>query len=66
MYSEGVAFGETIDIRSIYQLDSEYRMIWTHEAWRKDGKKPAVSCELHLVCLDRNKKLIQIPPVLLK
>jgi acyl-CoA thioester hydrolase len=66
MYSEGVEFGETIDIRSTYKLDSEYRMIWTHEAWRKDGKKPAVSCDLQLVCLDKNKKLIQIPPILSK
>ncbi|MFH2063993.1 MAG: thioesterase family protein [Pseudomonadota bacterium] len=64
MYSEGVEFGETIDIRSTCTLDSEYRMIWTHEAWRKGGKKPAVSCTLHLVCLDKNKKLIQIPPIL--
>jgi acyl-CoA thioester hydrolase len=66
VYSEGVEFGETIDIRSTYKLDSDYRMIWIHEAWRKGGKKPAVSCELHLVCLDKNKKLIPIPPILNK
>jgi YbgC/YbaW family acyl-CoA thioester hydrolase len=66
VYSEGVEFGETIDIRSTYKLDSDYRMIWSHAAWRKGGKKPAVSCELHLVCLDKNKKLIAIPPILTK
>ena len=60
-YSEGVEFGELIDIRTTYNFDSEYRMIWHHEAWRKGGKKSAVSCELHLVCLDRNKKLRPIP-----
>ncbi len=66
VYSEGVEFGETIDIRSTYKLDSDYRMIWSHSAWRKGGKKPAVSCELHLVCLDKNKKLVPIPPILTK
>ncbi len=60
-YSEGVEFGELIDIRTTYKFDSEYRMIWHHEAWRNGGKKFAVSCELHLVCLDRNKKLRPIP-----
>jgi len=60
-YSEGVEFGELIDIRTTYEFDSEYRMIWHHEAWRKGGEKFAVSCELHLVCLDRNKKLRPIP-----
>jgi len=60
-YSEGVEFGELIDIRTTYNFDSEYRMIWHHEVWRKGGKKSAVSCELHLVCLDRNKKLRPIP-----
>jgi len=62
-YSEGVEFGELIDIRTTYEFDSEYRMVWHHEAWRKGGKKFAVSCELHLVCLDRNKKLRPIPPL---
>ena len=63
MYSEGVTFGEVLDIRSTYKLDSEYRMIWNHEAWRNGGRKPAVSCTLHLVCLDKAKKLMPIPPI---
>ena len=62
-YLEGVTFGEVLDIRSTYKLDSEYRMIWTHEAWRTGGQKPAVSCTLHLVCLDKTKKLMPIPPI---
>ncbi len=60
-YSEGVEFGDIIDIRTTYEIDSEYRIIWHHEAWRPNGSKPAVTCELHLVCLDRHKQLRQIP-----
>jgi acyl-CoA thioester hydrolase len=60
-YSEGVEFGETIDIQTTYRIDGQYRIIWRHEAWREGGKKAAVSCDLHLVCVDADKKLIPIP-----
>ncbi len=61
IYSEGAEFGDILDIRSTYRLDGKYRMIWNHEAWRPNGKKAAVSCELELVCVDRDKKLVPIP-----
>ena len=60
-YSEGAEFGDILDIRSSYAIDGKYRIIWRHEAWKQNGKKPAVSCELHLVCMDREKKLVPIP-----
>ncbi len=60
-YSDGVTFGEVLDIRTTFKIDSEYRIIWHHEAWRPDAKKAAVKCELHLVCLDENKQLRSIP-----
>ncbi len=61
IYSEGAEFGDILDIRSTYEIDGKYRIIWHHEAWRPEGKKPAVTCELHLVCMDRDKKLVPIP-----
>ncbi len=61
-YSEGIEFGEIIDIRSTYRFDGQYRIIWRHEAWRQGGRKAAVTCDLHLVCVDADKKLIPIPP----
>lgn len=60
-YFEGVPFGDTLDIRSTYQIESKYRVIWNHEAWRPGGKKPAVTCILHLVCTDAEKKIHPIP-----
>jgi acyl-CoA thioester hydrolase len=65
VYAEGVEFGETLDIRSRYRFDGPYRIIWQQEAWRSDGKKPAVTCELHLVCMDRDKRLRSVPVGLL-
>jgi len=60
-YAEGVEFGEAIDIRTTYRFDGQYRIIWRHEAWRAGGKKAAVTCDLHLVCVDAGRKLIPIP-----
>lgn len=60
-YHDGVEFGETIDIRTTYQFEGDYRVIWIHEAWRQNAVKPAVSCELHLACVDSERKLQPIP-----
>lgn len=60
-YSEGVEFGEIIDIRTTYRFDGQYRIIFRHEAWRQEGRKAAVTCDLHLVCVDADKKLIPVP-----
>ncbi len=60
-YSEGAEFGDILDIRSSYRFDGKYRIIWNHEAWRPNGEKAAVSCELHLVCMDKEKRLVPIP-----
>ena len=61
VYSEGAEFGDILDIRSSYEIEGKYRIIWRHEAWKPDRTKAAVTCDLHLVCTDKNRKLVQIP-----
>lgn len=60
-YFEGAVFGDTLDIVSTCRKDGDYRILWTHEAWRHGGSKPAVKATLELVCLDRAKRLMRIP-----
>ncbi|WP_022664890.1 YbgC/FadM family acyl-CoA thioesterase [Desulfospira joergensenii] len=60
-YHDGAVFGDVLDIRTTWEKQGEYRVIFFHEAWRPEGKKPAVTCELELVCLGPGKKLIPIP-----
>ncbi|PIE61382.1 MAG: thioesterase [Desulfobacterales bacterium] len=60
-YNEGAVFGDLLDIRTTWKKDGAYRVIFTHEAWRPQGRKPAVSCTLELVCLAPGKKLMPIP-----
>ncbi|MCP4022914.1 MAG: YbgC/FadM family acyl-CoA thioesterase [Desulfobacteraceae bacterium] len=60
-YHDGAVFGEKLDIRTSWVKDGDYRIIFTHEAWKPAAAKPAVSCTLELVCLGPNKQLIPIP-----
>lgn len=60
-YFEGAVFGESLDIRSTCRKEGDYRIVWTHEAWREGGSKAAVKATLELVCLDKNKRLMPIP-----
>lgn len=62
-YHEGAIFGDTLDIRTRWEMESLYRIIWHQEVWRPGGKKPAVTGKIHLVCLDQNKKLRPMPQI---
>ena len=62
-YHDGAEFGDALDIRTTYEKESDYRLIWTQEAWRPGGIKPTVKAIIHLVCLDRDKQLKPIPPI---
>lgn len=60
-YFDGAVFGDTLDIRSRWEKDGDYKIIWHHEAWRPEGIKPAVTARLELVCLNKDKRLMPIP-----
>ncbi len=60
-FSEGVRYAEKLDIRSTFEIEGEYRIIWNQQAWRENGKKAAVTALIHLVCLNREGKLQKLP-----
>ena len=60
-YHDGAVFGDRLEIRTTWKKEGDYRVVFSHEAWRPDGTKPAVSCTLELVCLGSNKKLMPSP-----
>lgn len=60
-FHEGAVFGDRLDIRTTWEKESPYRVIWHQEAWRPGGVRPAVTGDIHLVCLDREKNLIPLP-----
>ncbi len=60
-YHDGAVFGDLLEIRTTWEKQGAYRMVFFHEAWRQGARKPAVTCRLELVCLGPNKKLMPIP-----
>ncbi|MCG8565701.1 MAG: YbgC/FadM family acyl-CoA thioesterase [Desulfobacterales bacterium] len=65
-YNDGAVFGDLLDIRTRWEKDGPYRMVFFHEAWRPQGNKAAVTCRLELVCLGPGKKLMPIPEIQFK
>ncbi len=55
-------YGDTIDIRSSFKLDGEFKAIVHQEAWVHGQPKPAVTADFDLVCIDtETHKLLKIP-----
>jgi len=60
-FHDGAVFGDLLDIRTTWEKQGDYRIVFSHEAWRPGKEKPAVTCTLELVCLGPEKKLMPIP-----
>lgn len=60
-YHDGAVFGDKLDIKTTWEKEGDYRVIFRQEAWRPDGTKPAVSCTIDVVWLGPNKNLMTIP-----
>ena len=63
-FTAGAEFGDVLDIRSTYTWESKYRLIWHQEVWHDGGIKAAVIANVHMVCIDHNRKPIPIPRIL--
>jgi len=60
-YHDGAQFGDLLDIRTTWEKQGPYRVVFFHSAWRPGQSKPAVTCTLELVCLGPGKKLLPVP-----
>jgi tol-pal system-associated acyl-CoA thioesterase len=58
-FKEGAVFGDTIEVRSTAKIESEYRIAFEQNVYRAD--KLLVLGVVHMVCIDREKKLVRIP-----
>lgn len=62
-YRRGAEFGDLITIRTEVTAESEFRAIFRQDAYR--GPERLVHGTLHLVCVDRERKLVRLPPSVL-
>ncbi len=60
-FLDGVRFAEVCDVQTSFELDGKYKTLWHQELWRPNAKKPAVTGEIEMVCMDQQKRLHPLP-----
>lgn len=54
---DGVEFADIIDVRTSFYFESKYRTVWKQEIWRPNAKKPAVTAQIEMVCMNKARQL---------
>jgi acyl-CoA thioester hydrolase len=65
-FKEGAKFGDVIEIRTTPYLESKYRIGFDQNVYRKGGTKPLALGKVEMVCVDRNNKMVELPPVVMQ
>ncbi len=60
-FREGAVFGDELEIRSTFTLESAYRAVFKQDVWRVGGASPLVQGVVHMVCVDAQRKLVPLP-----
>jgi len=65
-FREGAVHGDRLEVRTVARVASAYRIIFDQSVWRPEGKRALVEGEVHLACVDREQKLVPVPPQVLE
>ena len=60
-YKEGAVFGDALEIRTTVRAESDYRVVFNHQAWRPSGRAALVEGLVQLVCVNRERQLVPLP-----
>ena len=52
-----IEFADIIDIRTQFCFESKYRTVWKQDIWRPNAKKPAVTANIEMVCMNKSRQL---------
>ena len=63
-YTDSAVFGDKLDIRTSFKMDSEYRAILHQDVWKENASKASVTGVVELICIDKNKRLIAFGEVM--
>jgi len=61
-FREGARFGDALEVQTSVRLESEYRAVFHQAVWRPDGRQAMVDGQVQLVCVNRENKLVKLPP----
>ena len=59
-FKEGAVFGDELEVRTVVKLESDFRAVFHQHVYR--GETPLVLCEIHLVAVGADNKLVRLPP----
>lgn len=61
-FREPAGLGDSLEIRTTVKLESEYRAVFHQSVWRPGGRAAMVEGTVQLVCVDRQNRLVPLPP----
>ena len=61
-FKEGARFGDELEVRTTVERQSDYRLLFHQPVFRRGATTPLVEIDIHLVAVDRNHKLVRLPP----
>jgi acyl-CoA thioester hydrolase len=61
-FREGARLGDTLEIRTVAKLESDYRVVFQQDVYRPGGTAPLVLGVVHLVCVNATQQLVPLPP----
>lgn len=61
-FREPAGLGDILEVRTTVKLESDFRAVFQHSVWRPDGRQAMVEGTVQLVCVDRQNRLVPLPP----
>ncbi len=63
-YTEAAVFGEKLEVRTTFKMDSPYRAILNQDIWKANASKASVKGIIELICVDKNNRLLAFDEVM--
>ncbi|NOQ78260.1 MAG: YbgC/FadM family acyl-CoA thioesterase [Gammaproteobacteria bacterium] len=63
-YTDAAVFGDQLDVRTTFKMESQYRAILNQDIWKKNAKKPSITGVIELICIDKNNRLLAFEDVI--
>jgi len=63
-YTDAAKFGDQLEVRSSFKMDSPYRAILNQDIWKKNAAKASIMGVIELICIDKNNKLLAFEDVI--
>ncbi len=63
-YTDAAVFGDQLDVRTTFKMDSPYRAIINQDIWKKEATKASIKGVVELICIDKNNRLLAFDDVI--